>query len=261
VVWEERVTASNGDIRGQVVDRNGMRVGAPIAIATGAANASQPAVAGGANGQFFVAWRDNRNAARTGTDVFGRRVNGRTVLDGAGLRLSTDTQSAKRTEAEPDVAWNGSSYLTVWSAVARENGDLMGDQRRPNGTRVAAGPLFGGINTTLNSPAITTNGSTFFVVVVSGSGTVASLIVPNGNFANRRFDFIASPNAEVSEPAVAFDGRFLVVWVQESGGETELWGTQVTPNGTVVDPEGLVYATNLPVNLSPALAGQRGSTP
>lgn len=106
--------------------------GAPLAgdttVAAAAGNQHKPAIARGGNGTSLAVWEDDRSSLVD--SVFGGELGGSNVpgnfdiygvlLDALGqplttapLRINSDTWGQR----DPDVAWNGSEYLVVFSSV------------------------------------------------------------------------------------------------------------------------------------------------
>ncbi len=58
---------------------------------------------------------------------------------------------------------------------------------------------------------------------------------------------------------MAFDGaHYLVVWGDERGGDIDVYGTRVDPDGTILDPAGFPISTAVANQYSPSLAfGER----
>ena len=64
-----------------------------------------------------------------------------------------------------------------------------------------------------------------------------------GEFLIDTSTLVPAPDYQ-ENPAVAFDGaNFLVVWQDyRSGGDSDIYGARVTPEGTVLDPAGFVIS-------------------
>ena len=110
VVWEE-----GGDLFGTRVTPAGAVLdgyGIPVAISR-AEGFSAPALS--SNGtDFLVVWIGQTD---TGDAVFAKRVTGAgTVLNGAGFDVGSAGQFGGTTAGGPSVAFNGTTYLVVWSA-------------------------------------------------------------------------------------------------------------------------------------------------
>jgi hypothetical protein len=103
-------TGSGSVVRGVRVAGTGERLAASFAVSGAGGGSDRPNVAfDGTN--YFVAWGDNRNAATTGTDLYGSRVapDG-TVLDAAGIPIST----AASAQQNPGIAFDGYNYFLIW---------------------------------------------------------------------------------------------------------------------------------------------------
>ena len=78
----------------------------------------KPAV--GSDGtNIFVVWRDFRDSATNGPDIYSARVTpDGTVLDPAGIPMSTFANGDLNPGAQyvPSVAFDGTNYLVVWTA-------------------------------------------------------------------------------------------------------------------------------------------------
>jgi hypothetical protein len=95
VVWEDRRLDNQGDIFGARV-----KLGPSLLVSDPAGLAVSGAVAGTQNlptvaavaSSFLVAWVDGRNAAVTGTDIFGQLVTTAGALTGKPVAISTDVE-------------------------------------------------------------------------------------------------------------------------------------------------------------------------
>ena len=168
-----------------------------------------------ANGSdFFATWLDQRTLS---IDIFGSRVAGAgTVQDPTGILVSTATAD----QAHPAVAWDGTNYLMVWE-----------DQRSATSIDI-------------------------YAARVAEDGTVLDPVgIPVSTVAG---DLQTSP-------AVAWDGtNFMVVWEDTrdfatGGGPsctycTDIYGSRIGTDGTVLDPSGIPISTALSHQESPAIA-------
>ncbi len=145
-------------------------------------------------------------------------------------------------QVSPDVAWNGSVYLVVWSELVEGQ-----EGRRIWATRVSAsgqvldpaGILLSGDSTNDNgTPSVAAGNGRFLVVweedrsptdivgaLVSGTGTVL------------RQWYVSSAEDEQYEPDVAWNGElFLVVWIDRVDGDPlDIYGTRVRWSGRTLD--------------------------
>ena len=93
VVWsDDRNEGSRGtDIYGQLLAADGTRIGGDFRISGPAATSYEydPAVAyNPASNQYLVVWRDRRNDATRGWDIYGRRVKATGKPAGGDFRIS-----------------------------------------------------------------------------------------------------------------------------------------------------------------------------
>ncbi|MBS1253631.1 MAG: hypothetical protein MAG451_02684 [Anaerolineales bacterium] len=115
VAWEDfrDLSVTNIDIYGQAVNANGALRGDNIPLSTGNNAEREPHVAfdSSLNGYLLV-WRDDRNEAGTGGDIFGR------ALDGAGAQVGGEFEVAVEigTQRRAQVAYDAvaGEFLVTW---------------------------------------------------------------------------------------------------------------------------------------------------
>ncbi len=238
VVWtdarwgEEDIYGARVGSAGAVLDPAG------IAVSTAARAQVEPAVAfDGSNA--LVAWEQGITGSRT---IGAVRVgaDGR-ILDDAGIPLAAP---GYRTETDPAVAWNGSSYLVVWEADGiEEDADIWAARVSAGGGLV--GSLFPVTSVAGNErdPAVAWTGSSFLVAWeddrngvdvdvfasrVSSTGTVAD--GPGGRA-------VATAAGDQDAPDVGADGaNGIVVWEdgRTGDGSGDIRAARVTAStGTV----------------------------
>jgi hypothetical protein len=265
VVWSKDTSSSVTVLRGRRVSKDGALLGSELAIAAGSGSRFDPAVAAGANGQFLVVWEDSRGGVAA-PDIYARRVTSAGQLqDGTGLRLS-DTTGFPSQDGHPDVAWNGQRYLVVWEATDPDNRStsIYDASVLPRGVVEPSGLVVSADSGTERyysnyAPAVAATGTTFLVVwsyedpAASGERNLyGALLAGTGSQQPTRFAISKAADHQ-SEPTIAFNGYFLVVWQDRRNGSDDLWGARIGSNGTVQDPNGFLVTEYHPVNTNPAL--------
>jgi hypothetical protein len=151
-----------------------------------------------------------------------------------------------------DVASDGDNFLAVWDAQA-PTGEL-----RVYGSRISAGgtvldttfAVGGDTNRDASYPAAAFNGSDYLVAWAdydynqSVSSVRAARVTPEGVVRDSAAIVLASVLTDDPYPAVASDGtNWLVAWSsRDSNGARVVTGTRVSPEGTVLDSNGIGIA-------------------
>jgi hypothetical protein len=215
----------------------------------------EPAIAfDGTN--FLVVWQDDRSGY---SDIYGARVTPQgTVLDPAGFVVS----QAASYQQSPALAYDGANFLVVWQDYRSVSySDIYGARVTPQGTVLdPSGFVISRAAYDQESPALGFGGANFLVVWEderSGDSSViyGARVTPAGTVLDPAGVVISSAADWPRFPAVAFDGaNFLVVWEDYRGGDGDIYGARVTPQGTVLDPNGFVISQGTSYRGSPALA-------
>ena len=249
VTWHDRRDGSDYDIYGARVDQSGV-VQEPTGIQISDLDAQQVTPAAVSyNGQWLVAWRDNRNGSYN--DIFGSRISASgTVTDEDGILISSSVPA----QSKPAVAFDGTNYLVVWQED-RGGGppfDIYGMRITPGGYYLDTDPIpISTVSGSQEYPAVAfDNDSTFLVVWQddrSGSShdIYGARVTTSGNVLDPPGIAISTATGRQRFPSVAFDGtNFLVVWGDERGGVStdDIYGTLVQPNGNVSSPSGNIIA-------------------
>ncbi|MCM0084099.1 hypothetical protein L4X63_21180 [Geomonas sp. Red32] len=115
------------------------------------------------------------------------------------------------------------------------------------------------------APVVAFDGTNFLVVWQQFTDQYdirGALVSPAGQVL-KQFPVIAAPGEQI-EPAVAFDGtNYLVAWRDTRSGsgpaaDTDITGTRVARDGTVLDPAGIAIATASGVQGSPRISFNDG---
>jgi hypothetical protein len=261
VVWAQQV-GTDSNIEAKLVTPAHAVSDATYHVSTAANIQDFPAVAAGSNGQFLVAWADYRNVASLSIDVYSARVSSTgTVLDKNGVRLSYGV--ADTDEYTPDVAWNGSDYMTVWEAIPSAGYQIQYDLRTTAGARAAHGTVTSrDTSGALYNPAIASDGTTFVVVYEDDRGSsladITGVRYDPSNGLGDEFLVSSAPNDQ-THPFIAYSGDYLVTWEDQrendtDNGNTQIYGTRITPNGTVTNPDGFLLTHYNPYAYRPAVA-------
>ncbi len=220
-------------------------------ISATATSESPPAIAFGGT-DFLVAWSDTAEAAtyqERGYGICGARVTAAAEVRDA---MSINISSAANDQRAPAIAWNGLNYLLAWLDV-RNSGttEVFGVRVSPAG--VVQDPAAIKISTgeyVWSRPAVASDGSNYLVVwpgdVFRAARVSAGGAVLDGS------SFQVAPASGWNPAAAAWSGStYLVVW--EAGGA--IYGTRVSPGGSVLDPGGIVVRRQDYGKTKPSVAG------
>jgi hypothetical protein len=247
VSWEDHRSGTSWDVYGarvspggRVLDQNG------IPISTGAGDEWRPALAfDGTN--YLVAWDVSSGL---NVDVYGARVSpDGTVLDPAGIPISTAADDQLR----PAISFDGTNYLVVWEVYAGGSFDIYGSRVSPGGAVLdpAGIPLSTAVGRQ-RGPTVAFDGTNYLVAWLdnrAGNWDIyASRVSPGGSVLDSDGIPISTAADTQADPSVAFDGtNYLVAWDDHrSGTSYHIYGARVTPAGSVLDPDGVLFSTAAP---------------
>ncbi|HEX8705149.1 MAG TPA: Ig-like domain-containing protein, partial [Myxococcaceae bacterium] len=255
LAWQDqRTAASQPDVymtrlsaTGAVLDGTGIPV-------TAAAGAQLSVAVATNNTDALVTWHDARSL-----DIVGARVSAAgTVLDAGGFTVSRSPNS----QSNPAVAFDGTNYLVVWQDNRGNGLDIYGV--RVSGAGTVLDPSGLPISTAVGhqrNPALVFNGSTYFIAWEDLRGGLASDIYaarvnPSGAVLDPNGLEICKRGGTQENPAVSHDGtNYLLVWSDSGAGVSrDIFGTRVSPSGTVLDPLFVPINTNSSEQASPVLA-------
>ncbi len=241
VVWRE---TGLDDVHAARVNSAGVVLDAlPVVVSAASGRQDRPTVASNGAG-YLVAWEDSRSGA---VDAYvGRVASDGAVLDPSGTPVGTRANA----QWQPNVAWNGSTYLVAWydaRAGALER-DLYatrlaadGAVLDPSGILLATSISYSGW-----PPGVASDGADYLVVWlddrvslardvyatrVSSSGAVLD---PGG------IPISVRAGNQALAPGVASSGSdYFVVWQDYRGSSYGIAGSRVTSLGVVLDPGGI----------------------
>jgi hypothetical protein len=192
---------------------------------------------------YLVVWQEDRGNQYG--DVYASRVapDG-AVLDPHGIPIAT----ARASELNPAVAFDGTNYPVTWTASSFPDGDIYGvrvsqsgEVLDPGGFPISTAP---GLQ---DFSAFAFDGTNYLVVWTSGhypADIYAARVTPAGTVLDPDGIPVSTAAGEQSPPAVAFDGENdLVAWEDGRNPTSDVYGARVTPTGTVLDPVGVAISS------------------
>jgi hypothetical protein len=249
------------DIAGVRLSTAGAPVGAPFVLTPGVNAQVAPAVAfDGVN--YLVVWMDDRSGF--GFDIYAARVSlTGTILDPLGIPIAT---GAAAHEA-PEVAFDGTSFLVVWSEAGA---DLETDVRAArvstaglllDPTSIAVTAAGGG----QDDPDVARNGASWLVVwedhrAGAEQGDVyGARVASNGSVLDPAGIAISATASDQSDPRLACSpAGCLVVWGDPQTGSSApaggIDGARVAPDGAVLDPAPIPISPGAGFRARPDLA-------
>jgi hypothetical protein len=203
---------------------------------------------------YLVVWQEDRGNQYG--DVYASRVapDG-TVLDPHGIAIAT----ARSSELNPAVAFDGTNYLVTWTASTFPDGDIYGARISPSGEVLDPGGF--AISTApglQDFSALAFDGTNYLVVWMSGhypADIYAARVTPAGTVLDPDGIPVSTATGEQGLPAVAFDGEnYLVAWEDGRNPNSDVYGARVTPTGTVLDPAGVAISSTAGAQWAPKLS-------
>jgi hypothetical protein len=237
-----------------------------IVTTPGLGEQREPAVAfDGTN--YFLVWTEYRNGF---SHIYGTRVN----QDGEMIdSISIPIAATWLTQQSPAVGFNGTCYLVVWEDTQDTivygytwyMHAIRGARINQSGTVLDTVPIT--IDLELYSvfsyaPAVTSNGTDFFVVWQSRIDchwrVYGIRISPAGIVLDPEGIPVSALPQDQKHPSVAFDGtNYLVVWAYSDYygyDPTAVYGNRVTQSGVVLDSLGFVISAAAFSQKNPSVA-------
>jgi hypothetical protein len=259
-VWED-FRNFNFDIYGTRIDSGGEVLdvsGLPIWVDS-TADQRYPAVAwDGKN--YLVIWNGILDSAGENYNIQGLRVSSQ----GEPVDFQPFAVSHSNKDSRPAVAFGGGRYLAVW--LYENSYDIFGDLIDTNGTvgEAIGIAVAGGIQT---NPQVASDG-TNFLVVWEDYGThwpnidiAGARVSSEGTLLDPLGLSIAATEDPEELPSVSFDGtNYVVVWKKSKSESGELHLSRVTPDGEVLDPDGIFIADIAPYSSTSISFGPTGQS-
>ncbi len=245
VVWEDwrDFGVSHYNIYGARIDTSGVIIDTSgFVISTIKNEQRSPSVAfDGTN--YLAVWEEYRGGW---WDIYGARVSqvGNT-LDTTTIAISTGSLS----EQSPAVSFSAVNYLIVWEdwryyyspVIYGARVNQAGVVLDPSGINISGG------GRDKNSPSIVSDGTNYFVVwqdernwVQTRWDIYGARVAPSGTVLDSSSIAISVETGYQLEPSLIFnDVNYFVVWSDKRTGLWLIYGSRVSPTGTVIDTAGI----------------------
>ncbi len=222
----------------------------PISVAAGHVHTEAAAVSYG-DGQFLLAWRDERDGYELDSIYAARVTDAGALLDAGGFRVSDNAFE----EGSPAAASDGTDFLVAWHGGVSTSAERVRGARVSGDGEVLDDELFPGGELgwrDQSAPDVAYGNGVFLVVFADernwyasqGSDIFGVRVDTGGAILDPAGIEIAAVSGYQEHPSVAFDGEnFLVVWddTREYSYE-DIYCARVGSDGTVLDPYGVRIA-------------------
>ncbi|MEO0080991.1 MAG: hypothetical protein ABIL25_01705 [candidate division WOR-3 bacterium] len=193
---------------------------------------------------YLVVWADSR----WDDHIYATRFSpeGRT-LDPGGIQVSNGAES----EVQPDVAFDGTNYLVVFTCANNGFYDIYAARVTPQGTVLDPdGIPVSTRQRNQSDPAVAFDGTNYLVVWQDDSSgqyaydVYAARVTPQGTVLDPGgITVSAGPEREVRPRVTRLGTGFLVVWLDKRNGNDDIYAARVSSAGVVLDPAGIAITT------------------
>lgn len=203
-----------------------------IGIVTAAENQNLGEVAC-ASGGCVLTWKDRRNLATNGNDVYGLAIT--TALAPSGSEFVVG--GATNEQGQPALATDGTDYFAAWQDQ-RSNGayQIYGSRISGAGAVLDASGIFLSLgNNAEKAPAVVNGSSTWFTAWSdsrdpAGADIVGVRVNNNGNLLDASAKTISNAAKQQQTPRLAASSTaFLAVWSDGRGADFDIYARRVDP--------------------------------
>ena len=200
------------------------------------------------NGTHLLAvWQETNLQMPTQTRIVAWRIAADTsMLDASPLVIA----SLPAGDVSPDVTWNGTHHLVVWS-----NGDVFGARVSTAGALVDAAPV-ALVQTSAAEvePSVASNGSGFLVTWSTGAEIQARALAADLTLSP--VNTISSFNDTRSRPDVTWaNTQYFVAWQDRRNATEDIYAARVSPSGVRIAQD-FAVSTRTNDQVGPRLATQ-----
>jgi hypothetical protein len=245
VTWTD-VQSDSHRVYGARVSQSGVVLDTSGIAISGATSGTLSPAAAFDGSDYLVVWSGYHNGG-SDSDVFGARVSQTgVVLDTGRIAIS----SSGVCWPYPAVAFGGGSFLAAWTDPRFYGADIFGARVDTTGEVLDPdGVLMSMSVNNQHVPALASDGTSFLAVWQdrrdsSGTFDICGARVSETGSVLDPTSFVISADGKWSDPSVCYGGgSFLVVWEGERDSSYGIYGARVSPDGTVLDPDGIAVSS------------------
>jgi titin len=236
VAWQDDRNATTDIYSTRVTSAGSPTNTSGVAISKAAHDQRRPSVASNGSG-WLVVWGDRR-PSNSNSDIYSTRVTtAGAVTNANGVAVST----AAHDQAAPSVAWNGSTYMVVWSDYRSNTSlDVYGSRISSAGATLNASGIAISKRTGVTEAGgtLTAIGSNFLVVWQDDrNGTFdiyGSRLSSSGGVLNANGIKVNGAAGDQAYPAIALNGNnYFPVWADSRTASTSIYGAKLSSTATI----------------------------
>ena len=230
VVWTHRFSATDTDIKAQIFDANGNKVGSEITVANSGRNESDSAVSMDSFGDFVVVWEDTVSSLNH--NIMAQRFNSSGAKRGSAITVASESKD----EFDPSIASASNGDFVVSYTLNFSTGDLDVKAKRYSDSGALQSSISVGTTSAddeRSSSVARTPDGRFAIAFVGNNGITLKLYGTTGNLVNTRT--IVSGTSSADKPSVSMDnsGNTVVAWQQLVGSDTDIKARVVSSTGVM----------------------------
>jgi hypothetical protein len=232
VVWRDQYnTTGDTDIRAQVYDGFGNKVGGEILVTASSRPENEPAVAMDAQGNFVVTWSERVNS--TNSNIKAQRYFANGARNGTTIQVATSTLD----EYDPSVAMDQSgNFVISYTAANSTNSDILARRYASNGALLGAFPVANSSATESRSSVARSPDGRFSIAYEVPIGSNENIVLKRYNATGGLLGThtVGSDARDELQADVAMDryGNTVVVWTLQYGGsDYDIKARKVYQNG------------------------------
>jgi len=261
-VWEDRSDSTWIEIYGKRVSPSGVVLDSMnIPICTGFETSYQPCL--GFDGINYLAAWAGENLGDAWGGVYGKRISPSGIIQDSTYLLISN---AANYQNNPTVDFDGVNYLVVWNDNRNDlysdssGWDLYGTRITPSGASLDSVGIPVAINIRHQmSPSLAFDGVNYLVAYSSEADyyhydLYGVRVSPSGIVLDSIMIPIAVGAGWKENLNLAYGGpNFLCLWEDNRNGNWDIFGSRITPAGTVLDSSGLRICFNTNTQKYPAI--------
>ena len=233
IAWED-YRDSDWNIYAKILDSDGNIIRNDFAVTNNTATQWYPTITTDKNSRIIIAWRDYRNSATSGYDIYAKILdaNGNVIKDDFAITTNTADQNDPTIAVDQNnriiIAWEDSrsdSYYDIYAKILDSNGNTIKDDFKVN---------FAPSGTHQYDPSIITDYNNRIIIVwrddKNGNYDIyAKILNSGGNVIENDFRIDQAPSTYSShtttDESVAVDqnGNIVVVWYDGRDGTHDIY--------------------------------------